>query len=58
MDAYRNRDIGKYMQRALRSMPVVVLTGMRQVGKTTLATPPLSWSGASPSYNAQTAPIT
>ncbi len=35
MDAYRNRDIGPYMERALRSMPVVVLTGMRQVGKTT-----------------------
>lgn len=35
MDGYKQRDLGDYLKRALASMPVVVLTGMRQVGKTT-----------------------
>lgn len=36
MPAYRPREIVPLLTRALASMPVVVLTGMRQVGKTTL----------------------
>src|SRR3990167_2792517 len=33
---YRPREIASRLVRALREMPVVVLTGMRQTGKTTL----------------------
>lgn len=36
MDAFYPRELSPFIQRALRSMPVVVVTGMRQVGKTTL----------------------
>jgi predicted AAA+ superfamily ATPase len=35
MDTYRPRELSAQVGRALDSMPVVVLTGMRQVGKTT-----------------------
>lgn len=35
-DAYRKRDITPNLLNALDNMPVVVLTGMRQVGKSTL----------------------
>jgi predicted AAA+ superfamily ATPase len=36
MTAYRKRDLADAIGRALASMPVVVVTGMRQVGKSTL----------------------
>jgi hypothetical protein len=35
MTAYIHREIGRTVERALRVMPVVVITGMRQTGKTT-----------------------
>lgn len=35
MTAYLNRDIGGKIMEALREMPVVVVTGMRQAGKST-----------------------
>lgn len=36
MTDYKNREIGRTLQNALLDMPVVVLTGMRQVGKSTI----------------------
>jgi predicted AAA+ superfamily ATPase len=36
MTKYLNREIEPFIDKALKSMPVVVLTGMRQVGKSTL----------------------
>lgn len=36
MTSYQGRDISKTLQKALANMPVVILTGMRQVGKSTL----------------------
>lgn len=36
MGSYLSRELSPLLHRALESMPVVVLTGMRQVGKTTL----------------------
>jgi predicted AAA+ superfamily ATPase len=36
MDNYRQRELAPAILRALKTMPVVVVTGMRQVGKTTL----------------------
>ena len=33
---YLSRHLNQYLQRVLNTMPVVVLTGMRQVGKTTM----------------------
>ena len=37
MDTIRNRWLAPLLARALRAMPVVVVTGARQTGKTTLA---------------------
>ena len=36
MTGYYSRDIGGLVSKALSEMPVVVVTGMRQTGKTTL----------------------
>ena len=36
MDTFYDRELSPYIKRALKSMPVVVVTGMRQVGKSTL----------------------
>jgi uncharacterized protein len=36
MDTFHPRELSPYIKRALKSMPVVVVTGMRQVGKSTL----------------------
>lgn len=38
MTSYRPRDIAPAVERALRTMSAVVLTGMRQTGKTTFLT--------------------
>jgi len=35
MTAYRDRDLSSLVQEALKTLPVVVVTGLRQVGKTT-----------------------
>ena len=36
MTRYRERELAEPLERALKAMPVVVLTGMRQVGKSTM----------------------
>ena len=36
MTGYRPREISKVLNEALENMPVVVLSGMRQAGKSTL----------------------
>src|SRR5262245_118825 len=35
MTAYREREISSLVRQALKTLPVVVVTGLRQVGKTT-----------------------